>query len=198
MQHELIELKDFCAMHDLPANFGVAFFEPKDYSGLGRIDHAGAAMNAFRNRILDAIPQGLTPIEWVNEIDRLQGLFFEELTGINPAIGLREVEIDFAAAGFGDMLRTLVYAHIRGTTTFDASYDEWLDSTYRTATTAYPYEHKGATWQVRILSHAYGRIGLVVQIEDAEFYVHDNTIACPAEGFMQALLRDVATRILTG
>jgi hypothetical protein len=195
---QFIPIKAFREAHDLPPEFGVAMFEPKDFSGLGRIDRAGAELNSVRAAVLAAIPVGLPLQAWLGFAPELTRLFTNKLYEINPKVHLHDVEIDFAAAGFADVCQAVIYAMLRARGAppppFEAIYGEWLDSTTRVSQTIHPYEG----WQVQIVTHAYGRAGLVVQAQADTFYVQDSALGCPAEGYMASLLTEVGARIMAG
>jgi hypothetical protein len=200
--HEFIPIKEFRADHALPAEFGVGLFEPKDYAGLGRIDRAGAELNSVRTAVLDAIPTQMPLQGWLAFLPELARLFQNKLYEINAQVGLKDVEVDFAVAGFGDVCQALLYAMMRaraeGTTLprFEQVYGEWLDSSARVYGEAYSYPRKDEMWNVRIVAHAYGRTGLIVDTGENTYYVYDSALGCPAEGFMAALLSEVAGRII--
>lgn len=191
--HEFMPIKTFREMHELPSDFAIALFEPKDYSGLGRIDGAGVELNSVRAAVIAALPTRQTPQGWLGLIPELTRVFRERLYAINERVNLRDVEIDFAVAGFSDVCYAVVYTLLRGSAPpFEAIYGAWLDSTARVSQTIHPYRD----WQVRIVTHAYGRAGMIVSAGAETFYVQDSALACPAEGFMAALLGEVANRIL--
>ena len=194
--HVFTPIKSFREAHQLPPEFGVALFEPKDYSGLGRIDQAGAALNGVRMAVLAAMPTTLSRQEWLGLIPELTRLFTDQLYAINAKVKLHDVEIEFAAAGFSDVCQAVVYAMLRARNEtlppFEAIYGEWLDQTARVSQTV----HRYGEWQVQIVTHAYGRAGLMVQIDEETAYVQDGTLGCPAEGTMAALLAEVAARMM--
>jgi len=188
---QAIELKAFRQQHALPDSFGVALFEPKDYTDLGSIQsvQAGAALHTLRQNLL---------AQKTRSIDALTAFFAAELERINPAIGLREEEIGFAAAGFGDVLRAVFYARVRPSPPpFAEIYRAWLLGTISVASTTHPYPHQGQSWGVQVVSHAYGRVGLLVHLPTHTAYVMDASLACPADGFMFALLGEVCDGVLT-
>ncbi len=185
-------IRAFRAAQGLPAEFGVALFEPKDFGGLGRIDQAGAELNTVRAAVLAAVPARLTLRDWLTFIPELTRLFTAKLHEINPRVNLRDVEIEFAAAGFADVCQAAVYALLRGAETpFAAVYAEWLDQSARVSQTVHAY----GTWRVQIVTHAYGRAGLIVDTGADVHYVADASLGCPAEGYMASLLADVFERI---
>lgn len=195
---QFVPIRLFRAQHELPEVFGVVLFEPKDYTGLGSIDRAGAELNAVRAAVLAAVPRGLPPSALLNGLDALQRLFRAQLHQINAAVGLHEVEIDFAAAGFGDMTQAYVYALMRARAAgdppppFEAVYGAWLNSTVRVSGLEHHYQMGDQVWSIRIVNHAYGRAGLIATLDGVTHYVHDPALGCPAEGFMAALLGEVA------
>jgi hypothetical protein len=120
------------------------------------------------------------------------------LEAINPLIGLKDVEIEFAAASFGDMCAAYVYAALRPPPKpiFESVYRAWLDESERLSSQVHTYAHKGEPWTVQVLTNRYGRLGLHVTTPHGLHRVHDSALACPAEGFMAGLLREVCGRIL--
>lgn len=197
---DFMPLPDFRVAHDLPDTFGLAYFQPKDEVGLGSIDGAGAVLGAVRGAVAEAVPGAVPAADWLGVVPRLAATFEAALVQANAAIGLREAEISFAVGGFGDVCSAYALALFRAQVTrqpapdFDAVYADWLWGTVRTAG-AVPYDHGGVTWQVRVVYHAYGRVGLMVTMQDTTTYVLDKALACPAEGFMQGLLRAVAAKM---
>lgn len=180
------------AAHGLPPEFGVATFEPKDFTGLGHIDRAGAELNAVRAAVLAAIPARLTLPQALAFVPQLTRLFTDQLYAINAQVNLRAVEIEFAAAGFADVCQAHVYALARGgDAPFAATYGEWLDRTVRVSQTV----HHDGEWEVQIVTHAYGRAGLIARRGGETHYVADAALGCPAEGYMAALLAEVAARL---
>lgn len=195
-RRDFIPIKTFRAAHELPESFGVSQFEPKDYTGLGSIEHKGAALNDLREFVLESIPANLSPQQWLQFLPTLQKTFRRHL--MLSGTGLREAEIDFAVAGLENVCQSLLYARIRAdanhlpTPPFEVIYNDWLQTTVRISHTAYAYEG----WQVQIVTHAFGRVGLMIQAENDRYYVLDNQLTCPAEHFMHDLLRDIANRMV--
>ena len=201
IEHQLLPLKDFRVEHGLPPEFSVAMFEPKDYTGLGHIDMAGNEMNVLRNHILQLIPDSLAIVDLLQFIDRLQFQYQTDLFSINEAIGLKDIEVEFAVAGFGDMLRTLAYAIIpakvnkQAMPSFDTIYYRWLNDSVRISSQIHEYLHNGKIWKIRIINHVYGRAGLHIQMDAVDVFVSDGVYLCPAAGFMYTLLKDASGKI---
>lgn len=199
--HTFEPVKSFRINYQLPADFGVAMFEPKDYAGLGRIDQAGQELNIVRQSVLDAMPVEIPLHGWLDFIPSLCQLFENKLNEINPEIGLKSVEIEYAVSGFRDVLMTFVYAMLRARAAKEAPpafkdvYFDWLSSTVRISSDTHHYIHEGDIWAIQIVNHAYGRTGLVIWTPSSTHYVQDNAQGCPVEGFMSALMADVAQRI---
>lgn len=201
-QRTLIDIRDFRQQRDLPESFGVALFEPKDYTGLGSIEHAGGALNTIRAALLEAVPPVIDAPQLPALIDQLGRLFREKLYAINDQVELKDVEIEFAVAGFEDVNRGLLYALLRAGShgiapSFGAVYGEWLDAGAQISIRGHEYNHNGQSWRVQIINTAYGRAGLIVDTGDETIYLRDGRLACPAEGFMSTLLKDLAARIMT-
>ena len=199
--HTFTPVKAFRQTYQLPADFGVALFEPKDYSGLGRVDQAGAELNIVRQAVLDALPAQMPLFAWLDFIPSLAQLFQNKLDEINPEVGLKNVEIEYAVAGFRDVMLDFLYAMLRARSAsepmpdFRQVYFKWLSSTVRISSDTHHYIHEGEMWAVQIVNHAYGRTGLVVWTPQDTHYIQDSAQGCPAEGFMSSLLTDVAKRI---
>lgn len=197
-----VPIKQFREAMNLPETFGMALFEPKDYSGLGKIDAAGTELNLVRRAVVEAIPAGIPLHEWLAYLPNLTRLLENKLHEVNAEIGLKSVEIDYAVSGFENVIHSLIYTLIRAHSEgqpapdFDTIYQEWLDSSVRIASTVHHYTHNGETWPVQIVINAYGRVGMMVWTEQKTHYIHANQLACPAEGFMLGLLSEVAERIM--
>jgi hypothetical protein len=198
-----VPIKNFRETFDLPVTFGISMFDSKDLTGLGQIESAGAAeLNIVRQALLDAIPTVMPLEDWLAFLPHLERLFENKLHEINPEIGLKTVEIDYAVGGFSDVCQKLIYAMIRARAQdgsmpdFREVYTEWLSDSVRITSTVHSYIHEGDVWAVQIVYTAYGRTGLVVWMDNHTHYVVDNQYGCPAEGFMLSLLSEVATRII--
>ncbi|PJF32313.1 MAG: hypothetical protein CUN51_01405 [Candidatus Thermofonsia Clade 1 bacterium] len=198
-------ISTFRAEHGLLSTFGVALFEPKDFSGLGRIDQAArtGALQQLHERVLEQTPSNLPVLEWLEAIERLTYFFEAGLRAANAQIGLREAEIGFAVSGFADALSAYAYAALRATTEqhplprFSDIYSQWCANSVRLSQTRHVYAHGESVWQVQIVYTVYGRVGLVVQTDQARHYVADGQYTCPAEGFMRRLMEAVAAKIST-
>lgn len=201
VEHDLIPIKRLREQYNLPDSFGIAQFEPKNYVGLGSLDKAGSELNELREHILQAIPDQLTNQDLMQFIDHLQLQFQTDLFNINAAIALKDVEVEFAVAGFGDVLRRTMYQMIPATVnkqdmpSFDNIYYGWLNDSVRVSSQTHEMQHQGETWCIQIINHVYGRIGLKIAMADELIFVEDTIYACPAEGYMANLLRDVSAKI---
>lgn len=202
--HDFTDLKPFREAHHLPSDFGVATFEPKDYTNLARIDTAGGDLNDLREAVLASVPSAVILGDLFTVTNALTDRFRDELTRINPRVNLKQVELDFAVAGFGDVCQAFLYDRLRARSGNDTPqpfitvYRHWLDDTVRVSQRVHEYTHQGATWHVQIINTAYGRLGMRIRMgDDDAVYVRDASLACPAEGFMLTLLTDVAARLDT-
>ncbi|MBZ0294152.1 MAG: hypothetical protein K8L99_16440 [Anaerolineae bacterium] len=202
-QHQdFIPIKTFRARYDLADDFSLALFEPKDYNGLGHIDEAGSELNMVRQSVLEAIPNDLSLKGWIEFLPELSRLFQNKLDEINPQINLKSIEIEYAVSGFHDVCQSLIYAMIRAMAaneplpSFEDVYQQWLDSSVKISNTVHHYAYTDELWPIQIVNNAYGRCGMIIWTNETTHYVYDNTVACPAEGFVQILLKDVSARIL--
>ena len=204
IQH-FIPIQTFRAQWELPNTFAVSGFEPKDWTGLGSLDGSGERLAIIKQRVLAAIPPHISSAMLLGAVDTLTVKFRQELEAANVEIGLRSSEIDFAVAGFGDVLQSAAYQLIqllhryrdspaegRQNFSFTAVYQTWLNESTRISTTTFSYTQNQIHFAVRVINNAYGRIGLEVQTGDQRFYVLDTELACPASGYMYDLCNDVA------
>jgi hypothetical protein len=197
-------IRAFREAHNLPPSFGVAHFQPKDYTGLGTLERpeAGAALKQLRAALIEAVPARIPAADLPALAAALAGRFRAALILINPAIGLREEEVEFATAGFADVTRAFAYEVLRARLarsslpSFDVVYGDWLQGSVRVSGAAYDYSDSGRCWQVKVVSHVYGRFGLIIDTGRAVCHVYDPSLACPAEGYMAALLREVCEALV--
>jgi hypothetical protein len=202
-EREFFPIREFRALFGLSPSFGVSLFQTKDYPVTGSIKNAGEELRSLHRALVDAIPDHMPASGWSSLSVTLQILFRNLLDEINPSVGLKRSEMDFAVNGLGQLCHMLMYAcvqaRMRGERlpSADAVYQRWLNTTVMVLPEVYPYIHQGHSWRIRVVQYAYGRVGLIVVTDaGAVFYVHDNELSCPAEHFMGTLLRDVAARII--
>lgn len=194
--YTFVPIKEFRAAHNLPPAFGINLFEAKDYAGLGRIDAAGSHLNALRDNIIEALPPRLPPMQWLNEVAAVTRQFQKYLYHINDHVGLRDVEVEFAVAGFSDVLQVYAYALARAEAArspipdFRVLYEEWLFGTAKVFNERHAYMIDDQPCTVRVVAHAYGRIGLLIHAAQT-YAVYDPVLACPAEGFMSGFLAEI-------
>jgi hypothetical protein len=197
-----ILLKTFISAHGLAADFGVRTFSPKDYTGLGRIDDAGAALHGLREAVLQRVPERCPVTNLLSVVDDLGRHFELHLRQMNPVVGLREPEIEFAVAGFRDVLSQFAYALVQARLThspppdFRVSYTDWLMSTLRCFEERHALRLGEGEALVQVVAHAYGRVGLLIRAGEQTYAVVDAALACPAEGFMTVLLGAVAAQMV--
>ncbi len=199
--YKFTSLVEFREQYELPNTFAVSNWQPKDATGMGSIDRAATDLHAVRERVLAAVPKAVPATDWLRQTVALAAVFEAELRAINPNVGLREPEIAFAVNGFGDVCSAYAFALARAAITqgsapaFEAVYREWLWGTVHIGGTAYAYHYRGAAWTVRLVHHAYGRVGLIVETPQGTHHVMDKALACPAEGYMAGLLTAVAAKM---
>ncbi len=203
---QLIPIRAYRALHHLPESFGLAFFEPKHAAELASIDglppdiltsiHTAAISAATLSAAaLSAALRDTTTPDALSAITPIVSAFSAALVAANPAIGLKDVELDYAVNSFADMLNMWAFRAMAAQPDFDAAYRQWLNDSVRLATQVFPYEHQADTLHVRIINTVFGRIGLRVERKNAVDYVSDRVHACPAEGFMASLCRDVVMKL---
>ena len=204
----LIPMPSFREQWSLPQDFGVALFEPKAWTDLGSIEGAGRELAMVRQRVAQAVLAPLKPADLIAVIETLTRYFEQELQAVNVQIGLRAVEIDFAVAGFQDVLQAAAYrliqlvqiyriepGQIKEKFDFSAVYQTWLDDSVRISTTVHRYPHGEIEFKVRVLNNIYGRVGLEIEVAGEKFYVLDMGLACPAASYMRGLCGEVAQRL---
>ncbi len=200
-RHDLTDIREFRSAYGLSETFGVALFEPKDFTGLASIEHAGIELNTVRSTVLDAIPNSMPLIALMDFLPQLRNLFKNKLYEINNTVNLKDIEIDFAVNGFDMVNQQLLYALGQGRKsgqipTFFQVYQTWLDESVRVSQRIHEYIHNNTIWEIQIINYAYGRCGLVINTSHDIYFVRDDMLACPAEGFMFNLLRDTANQII--
>jgi hypothetical protein len=193
---ELIPIKHYRTLHNLPDSFTITTFEPKAEPDLASLDHTPPqALQSIHENTLKAIKKGLSPIEIIAHIDILTPTFDQSLRRVNDQIGLKDVEIEFAVSGFDDALRRWGYALITpDAPTWETVHAQWLMDSVRISGKVFDYP---PDLIIQIISTIYGRVGLRIKQMGAVDYVLDRTHACPAEGFMTHLMRDVAHALIT-
>ncbi|MBI1279077.1 MAG: hypothetical protein GC179_13195 [Anaerolineaceae bacterium] len=200
IRYDFMPIRDFRAIHQLPATFNISLFESKDYTGLGRIDAAGAALHQLHDAVIAALPAKALPLDWLSLLPDVTHSFETQLYQINDQIGLRDVEIEFAVAGFSDALQAYAYAFVYAHSThtplpdFISVYSEWLNGTVKAFAQEHTYIVGDESCTVQVVAHAYGRIGLLIHASQT-YAIYDPALACPAEGFMTQLLIEIAAHM---
>lgn len=197
-----ISVQAFRAQWQLPHDFGIAIFEPKDWE-VGSMDGAGGRLLAVKERVIAAVHPQLTFPELMPAVEALTLVFEAGLKQANLQIGLRPEEIDFAVSGFRDILQAAAYRLIQLSYTgrneplcrqFDYStvYQAWLNDSVRVSSVTHSYRYEALLFEVRIIYNAYGRVGLEIKNGPETYYVMDMSLACPAASFMRDLCDEAA------
>jgi len=207
----LISLEAFRAQFELPDTFGVAEFEPKNWVGLGSMDGAGQGLKRVEQAVLNMLPGQVSPAHLLDLGDGLSTRFYQELKIANQEIGLSPVEVEFAVAGFKDVLQGISYQLIQQyklpgdplqnlSEAFDVEkiYQDWMQANTQVSGTTHTYPHGDRVFACRVMYDPYGRLGLLVEVEGLTFHVLDTSLACPAANFMHRLLTQVGNRIYRG
>lgn len=194
-----IPLQTYRIQHHLSSDFSVARFEPKTWEGLGNLDGAGVALQTLTDHVLQRIPTQIDPAQTGFQ---LADVFRHALESINDEVGLRDSEVDFAVAGFQNVVDDFLFASMRSKLlhepmpNFEQVYHAWLMQTIRVSSVRHEYTPpQGAVWHVQVIHHAYGRVGLRVEHAEHVDYIADHALACPAENFMMRLLKDVCSHL---
>lgn len=200
-----ISLQTFRANWNLPESFSLTYFEPKNWEGLASIDGSGPALISIREQTLLAIPERVKLTQLTTIADELTNTFRIQLTAANAQIGLRPPEFDFAVSGFYDVIHAVAFnliqlaldcrhnlIQVREQFNFSQVYSTWLNDSVGVFSTAHTFEHGDIRFEVRVVYHAYGRVGLEVKTADQVYYVADMALSCPAAGYMHDLCADVA------
>lgn len=165
----------------------------------GQIDGAADALLSVREAVLQAVSG--SPSSWMGLSLDLQLRFSTALRQNNEAVGLSPSEIDYAVVGVGQVCQLYIHALIAARMSgsplpdFRGVYADWLNSTVLISRIIFPYQHHGRWWSVRVVKHAYGLVGLIVDTGAETYHVCDTRLICPAQGFMTTLLHEVAARI---
>jgi len=198
----LLPIREFRIRNLLSPDFGINAFLPKDYTGLGRIDEAKSELQLVHAAVVTAVPDSPPP-SWMGMTLELQAVFQAQLTVYNYKIGLRRSEIEYAVLGFGEVCQSYMTGLINAwmcrqpIPTFEDVYSDWLNRTTQLSQQAFDYPHQGKNWEIRLIKHAYGVMGLAVDTGENIFYIRDAERQCPAEGFMFNLLKEVTAKINT-
>jgi hypothetical protein len=198
---EFVPVQQFREEQGLSHHFGITLFYQKDFTGKGNVQGAGAVLNELRKEIIASIPNGSPTQGWLTFSLELQLLFHRKLREINPQVGLQQSEIEYAVAGFGEVTQMYIQSMLRArmtgkeAPTFDHLYERWQYQSALTSNYYLPYHHNAETWRVYLVKYIYGLVGFKVETERDTYYVQDTALACPAEGFMTAMLRDVTEKI---
>lgn len=195
-----IPIREFRIRHLLPPEFGTSAFLPKDYAGLGRIDQAGAELQMVHASVVASVPDSL-PASWMGLTLELQEVFHTQLCMINHKVGLKRSEIEYAVLGFGEVCQSFVHGLMNAwmyrqpIPTFEEVYSDWLNRNTQLSQQVFEYVSQGQRWEIRLIKHAYGVMGLTIETGETTYYVSDSDRQCPAEGFMFNLLKEVTTKI---
>jgi hypothetical protein len=203
--HDLIPLAEFKARYQLPHDFGIALFEPKDYTGLGRLDQAGDALQRLLRETLSAVPVNLQWPALFDVLAQVLRTFGSTLEAINPTVGLRPVEVEFAVSGLGDLCQHFGYELMRlkvlnqplPDEIAHTLYHDWVNTSVRVSSTRHAYHVGSIKWQIQLLNTIYGRVGFIIYHSNGHIdYVQDDRYACPADAFMLRLFLQLSKRIL--
>jgi hypothetical protein len=116
-------------------------------------------------------------------------------------VGLKRSEIEYAVIGFGQVCQSFVHQLVvsrmknQPIPMFTDIYTQWLSHSIRCIQSPFSYRHYGQMWKIHVVAHAFGRVGMIIHMNNETHYVWDAMLSCPAEGFMYSLLRDVIRQL---
>lgn len=202
---QFVPIQTFRTTWGLPDDFAVARFEPEYRQGLGTLDGAGPVLGQVKQAVVQAVPATIPLASLFSSVNQLADHFQSHLRAANRKIGLHEPEIDFAGAGFENILYGAIDEFVRlyqqhqptpemicKQFQYDVVYRRWLNAGVRVGTSAKQYEHDNVIFEIFIVYDPYGRVGLEVHTGDQVHYVLDATLACPAASYMKGLCQAVA------
>jgi hypothetical protein len=196
----LIPIREFRIRNLLSPEFGINAFLPKDYTDLGRIDEAKTELQWVHAAVVASVPNDPPP-SWMGMTLELQEVFHTQLIVINQKVGLRRSEIEYAVLGFGEVVQSFVNGLINAwmcrqpIPSFEEVYSDWLNRTTQLSQRVFDYAHQGKNWEIRLIKHAYGVMGLAIDTGENIYYIRDAERQCPAEGFMFNLIKEVTAKI---
>ena len=141
-----VPISGFRTQFSLPGDFGVNMFMPKDYTGLGRINHAGNELQMVYENLLASIPTS-PPDSWMGLTINLQSVFHQQLCAINAKVGLKRSEIEYAVIGFGQVCQGFVHQLLvsrmknQPAPTFHDVYTQWLNHSFHCIQPHFFYQH---------------------------------------------------------
>lgn len=203
-RRDFIPATAFRLTHALLPTFCIAYFEPADGAPSGSsgwTKGTAAEQIEVQQAVLDAIPAQLPLWGWSLALPPLVTLFQNKLDAAAPLLELNSDEIAFAVSTFSHVLQLYLHAMIHARVTgqafpsFAELYMNWLDSTVTIGGAVYPYAHHSETWAVQVVSHAYGKVGLIVWTNAATYYVQDNAYNRRLQLFLETLLGEAAAHM---
>lgn len=199
----LMPIDEFRAAYHLPESFGVSLFEPNAAAPTPLLPGADAALEDVTQGVLGLLafpPKDNTLATWLKTARVLVDFLQMRLKQVNHAVGLTDADMAFVVSTFREVCESAVWTMFRAepgdAPTFGSIYGDWLRNSVRVSPTVHVYDEAHARWGVQVISTVYGQVGLVVRMPDVEV-VSDTTRAHPAQAFIEALLRDVLTKILS-
>ena len=191
----------FRLTHTLPSTFCIACFEPAGGAPPGWTKDTAAEQIEVQQAVLDAIPAQLPLWGWSLALPPLVTLFQNKLDAAAPLLELSGDEIALAVSTFADVLQLYLHAMIHARVTgqpppsFAELYMNWLDSTVTIGGAVHPYTHRSEIWAVQVVSHVYGKAGLMVWTNAATYYVQDDAYNRRLQLFLETLLGEVAAHM---
>jgi hypothetical protein len=199
-----VPIRQFRRLNQLPDDFGVPLFRWKENAAVSGFAHVQDNLHQVRAAVLRTLLQGKANLSWLSFALKLELVLRKRLLELTTESGLSLMEAEFTAACFGDLCSTYVHSCLRARASersipyFQSVYLDWLSETVRISQLVHCYVHEGALWRIQVVTHVFGRVGLIVDTAEDVHYVEDNQEANPAARFLVSLLLEAATHIGEG
>lgn len=199
-----VPIRQFRRLNRLPDEFGIPLFRWKEQVAISGFAHMQDKLHEIRVAVLRTLFQGKGNLSWLSFALKLELVLRKRLLELTSDSELSRLEAEFTAACFGDLCATYVYSCLRARAGersipyFQSVYLDWLSETVRISQLVHCYVHDGALWRIQVVTHAFGRVGLIVDTAEDIHYVEDNEEASPAARFLVSLLVEVAAQMGQG
>jgi hypothetical protein len=200
-RRDFTPITTFRTVHNLPSTFGITHFEPPadPLPAWGR--EAEAELADVQQSVSDSVPTQLPLWGWPLALPPLVTLFQNKLDAAGPVLGLDSQTTMLAVNTFNELVQRYLHAMIRARVigqafpAFADVYAEWLDSTVEIGGAVHPYLYHDEVWAVQVISHAYGKAGMIVWTAAATYYVQDSAQSCRLQPYLEVLFSEVGVRM---
>jgi hypothetical protein len=189
---EAVPLAAFQAAHGLDERFSLSAIAPKDFAGLGST--GGLTFADFWQPICELQRAQPAPLAGEAELRRAAQSAIEAfettLNRLNTRSQLTPEQVEFAVAGFADLLWQCIYALLsaRRPVDLDACVADAVAASLRRSSAYQTITANGGEWRVCTVSTLFGRIGILVEHGMQRWLVADNAYTCPMAQVMTRLV----------